>query len=230
MAVRASRLRWFVYYTGAVCVGLAAAALQMRGAGPADYPDAILDVSGTGPVMAANPGDAAARANLSATSAQADAGSKTRPHSTPEDTPEDVAQDTPQDMPSRFDLDVPRQQTTFGQAEIQALLQAGAATVYLPDGQLLHLHTSHTRDLAGDGHVITAAAAGLVSTITTRGNLFFATLATPRGVYRLQNLPHSNTQASVTAHRALDQRTMQTPRDFAHAPVPGAPEHKQEHN
>ncbi|MEM9622058.1 MAG: hypothetical protein AAF993_10445 [Pseudomonadota bacterium] len=129
-------------------------------------------------------------------------------------------------QPRDFDADQPYQTTSFGLADITALLQNGHAEIALPNGR----HVALTKESAWqqqDMHRVRFLADGLVGTITVstrdQDQQFFATIATRDDVFRLQGRLEQDTR--IFSHRLLAQRTSPHIEDFRHVPHPSHHRH-----
>ena len=100
----------------------------------------------------------------------------------------------------------------FGSQQVDTLIQNGRVTLHLPDTGALTL-TLHSHHRAHGIDHIQAEFDSHLSTITRRGADLFATIATNRGVYRLDG--HGGA-ARVYPHQLLAARTIRTAKDYRH--------------
>ena len=121
----------------------------------------------------------------------------------------------PSPVPSshQFEPDIPAGTLAFEHQDIQTLLSQGSVTLEMTGFAPLQLTLSSQRIEHGST-VITAISEDLVSTITLRGEVFYATLATPDQVLRLRGQKSAPTQS--TRHAVLAQRWLPQVQDYAH--------------
>ena len=115
-----------------------------------------------------------------------------------------------QHLPSKFNLDLAKMTMKFGTNELDDLIQQGSTVLPLPDSTPIELRLVSVVQRHGVDH-IKAEYQGLVSTITRRGDTFYATVASPFDSYRIQG---GSTEAQVFPHRLLAQRTIRSHTDY----------------
>ena len=109
--------------------------------------------------------------------------------------------------------DVTPSSIDFDQHSLDTLIRRGQLTLDHPEGGELVL-TLEARRVNNGIETLSVRSDGLPGTITTRGNSFFATLATHRGVYAIE---HRHGRAQLIDQRQLDLRI--TRPDYAHVPT-----------
>lgn len=109
-----------------------------------------------------------------------------------------------------FDIDMPYQTIKFDSSHVDELLSSGTTQVNLPGQTPIELTLISTSNRHGM-QSITALHAGLVSTITQRGQNLFMTLATPNESYRIES---HNGVGRLFAHRRLAQRSIRHHKDY----------------
>ena len=110
---------------------------------------------------------------------------------------------------ARLDVDITYTPVDFTVREISALQAQGKVEVSLPDAQLTLLLASATQQ-SGVAH-LHAHAAGLTSTITHAEDSFFATVATPNGVWRIHG---QDNQAWGTKHAHIAMQRQLIAQDY----------------
>ncbi|MCZ6642896.1 MAG: hypothetical protein O7G86_03140 [Gammaproteobacteria bacterium] len=100
-------------------------------------------------------------------------------------------------------------------ADLESLISSGSLSLPHPEGGTLNiiLRTNTTRHGSRILHVSTN---GYPGTITQRPNGFFATLATPEGIYTLES---RGSETYLVQQRQLDLRINPALKDYVHAPA-----------
>ncbi len=111
-----------------------------------------------------------------------------------------------------YDLDVPYVEVNFGVSDLEGLLTTGSAKFAIPGYAPIELMlVKHKKQFGGDA--ISVRQADSVSTITRRGNQFFATLALPSGAYRVDDW---GDKSRFFPHQILAQRSIRHEVDYRH--------------
>jgi hypothetical protein len=122
--------------------------------------------------------------------------------------------DTPSEdtaaLPRNYNLDMPEMTMAFGTNDLNDLIAKGSTLIPLPGSTPIELRLVSVIERHGIEQ-IKAEHQGLVSTITRRGDRFFATVSSPSDSYRIEGSMH---QAQVFPHRLLAQRTIRHQTDY----------------
>lgn len=102
------------------------------------------------------------------------------------------------------DADVIAMESPLNQAMLTTLVQTGRMTLELPDGQALALIVDEIDERRGHQRIRVRSAGGTGQ--FTRANWgFFGTIATPRGVYSIEN---QGLKTYIVNHSELDRRNL----------------------
>ena len=114
------------------------------------------------------------------------------------------------ELPAIYNLDMPQMTMAFGSNDLNDLIARGSTLLPLPDTSPLELRLVSVVNRHGIEQ-IRAEHQGMVSTITRRGDKFFATVSSPRDSYRIEG---GLSQSLVFPHRLLAQRTIRHATDY----------------
>ena len=131
---------------------------------------------------------------------------------TPESAPASAQAASQNPIPA-FAEDIESVDVEFNVQHIRDLLATGTVDVEVP-GYQATLTLANYSQWHGTTH-IKAMHAGLPTTITERNGTFFATLATPERVWRIQGRAD---RAYATLHRTIASQRSLGHKDFVHAP------------
>jgi hypothetical protein len=116
----------------------------------------------------------------------------------------------PAELPRTYNLDMPEMTMAFGTNDLNDLIAKGSTLIPLPGNTPIELRLVSVTERYGIEQ-IKAEHQGLVSTITRRGDKFFATVSSTSDSYRIEGGLH---QAHVFPHRLLAQRTIRHQTDY----------------
>ena len=114
------------------------------------------------------------------------------------------------ELPAKYNLDMPQMTMAFGTNDLNDLIARGSTLLPLPDTSPLEIRLVSVVMRHGIEQ-IKAEHQGMVSTITRRGDKFFATVSSPRDSYRIEG---GLSQSQVFPHRLLAQRTIRHALDY----------------
>jgi hypothetical protein len=125
-----------------------------------------------------------------------------------------VVPPAPHDPIPGYDLDVPYLEVAFGLPQLNSLMTDGQAELSLPGiAPMMLTLVKHNKDFGVDR--LSVRHADAISTITRRGDQFFATLALPQGGYRMDGWGNTS---RLYPHQILAQRTLRHEVDYRHVP------------
>ena len=113
-----------------------------------------------------------------------------------------------------YNADIQANRYPLDAADLESLVVSGALSLPHPDGGTLDIVLQSTTTQPGS-RTLHVLSSGYPGTITQRPNGFFATLATPEGVYTLEN---RGAGTYLVRHRQLDLRINPALVDYVHAP------------
>lgn len=99
--------------------------------------------------------------------------------------------------------------------QLDALIRTGTLEVLHPEGGVIQIELDRLVE-NDDMRVLHVRSAGLRGVITERSGNYFATIATPEGVYLVERRAG---HTRITDQRQLDLKSNPHDRDYRHAPV-----------